>query len=121
LLNKTSSRYDNPNGLVSNLVRNKLPRQQLTLEGNFSQHFLLYCNPGQQVIALQLIAPDIMAYLIDNALRMDVEIIDGQVALVSRGGAKSLAALQSSLDAAVMLDRLVKAATKVTNLDTIPV
>lgn len=64
------------NSLRTNLKKNKLPKQQVGLEGNFSKQFKLYCNEGQQVIALQIIAPDIMAYILDNLLGVDIEITD---------------------------------------------
>jgi hypothetical protein len=104
------------NSARSNLKKDKLPQQRIELEGNFSKHFKLYCNEGQQVVALQIVAPDIMAYLLDNLLDADVEIIDNQIAIVVRGGAKTLDRLKASIELAARIERLARAATKVTRL-----
>lgn len=104
------------NSIRSNLKKDKLPKQQVELEGNFSKYFKLYCNEGQQVIALQIVAPDIMAYMMDNLLRADIEIINNQVALVVKDGAKSIEQLSVSIELAQRVDELVKAVTKVTKL-----
>lgn len=100
----------------SNLKKDKLPKQQIELEGNFSKHFKLYCDEDQQVIALQIIAPDIMAYLLDNLLSTDIEVVDNQIAIIVRNGAKTLDKLKTSIEVAQRLDRLTKAVTKVTKL-----
>lgn len=100
----------------SNLDKGKLPKQQIELEGDFSKYFKLYCNEGQQVIALQIVAPDIMAYLIDNLLSADIEITDSQVAIIVRGGAKTLGQLKASIELSKRIDKLAAAATKVTEL-----
>lgn len=102
------------NSMHSNLKKDKLPDQQLELEGDFSKYFKLYCNEGQQVIALQIIAPDVMAYMLDNLLSVDVEIINSQVAIIARGGAKTLDHLKNNLELAQRIDKLARAATKVT-------
>lgn len=104
------------NSMRPNLKKDKLPKQQVELEGGFSKHFKLYCNEGQQVIALQIIAPDIMAYLLDNLLNADIEIIDNQVAIISRDGAKTLDQLKASIELAQRIEKLTRAVTKVTKL-----
>jgi hypothetical protein len=104
------------NSKHSTLKKDKLPKQQVELEGNFSKHFELYCNQGQQVIALQAIAPDIMAYLLDHLLSADIEIIDSQVAIIARGGAKTLDKLKASVELAGQIDKLTRAVSKVTKL-----
>ena len=50
--------------------------QRLGLEGDFDQHFSLYCPEGYERDALYLFTPDIMARFIDNAAALDVEIVD---------------------------------------------
>ena len=50
--------------------------QRLGLEGDFDQHFSLYCPTGYERDALYLFTPDIMARFIDNAAALDVEIVD---------------------------------------------
>ena len=104
------------NSMRTNLKRDKLPKQQIDLEGNFPDHFKLYCNPGQQVIALQIIAPDVMAYLLDSLISADVEIVDNQIAIIVKGGAKTLERLKASIELAERIDKLASAATKVTKL-----
>lgn len=104
------------NSMRSNLQKDKLPKQQVELEGGFSDHFKLYCNQKQHLIALQIIAPDIMAYMLDNLLSADIEILNDQVAIVVRGGAKSIEKLEASIQLAKKIEKLVKATTKVTNI-----
>lgn len=104
------------NSSRSNLVKDKLPKQQVELEGNFPEHFKLYCNEGQQVLALQIVTTDIMTYLMDNLLNADIEIIDNQVAIISRGGAKTLDKLKASIEVAQKIDKVTGAVTKVTKL-----
>lgn len=108
------SKSNNP--AFSNLRHDKLPKQRVALEGNFSNHFNLYCNEGQQIVALQIIAPDIMLYLLDNLLNADIEIIDNQIALIIKDGAKTLERLKSSIELAYRISNLARAATKVTML-----
>lgn len=58
--------------------------QRLDLEGDFSEHFLLYCPRGYERDALYLFTPDIMARFVDHAAELDVEIVDGRLFLYSR-------------------------------------
>ncbi|HWM17765.1 MAG TPA: hypothetical protein VNP97_14395, partial [Microbacterium sp.] len=66
------------NGLfrASNLPATFDKDQRLSLEGDFDQHFSLYCPQGYERDALYLFTPDIMARFIDNAAALDVEIVD---------------------------------------------
>jgi len=52
------------------------PDQRLGLEGDFDQHFTLYCPKGYEPDALYIFTPDLMALLIDEAGGMHVEIVD---------------------------------------------
>lgn len=104
------------NSMRSNLKKDKFPKQQVELEGSFSRHFKLYCNEGQQLIALQIVAPDIMAHMLDNLLTADIEIINNQVAIIVKDGAKSLERLNASIELAGRIEKLAKAVTKVTKL-----
>lgn len=61
------------------------PDQRLRLEGDFDQHFALYCPAGYEKDALYLFAPDIMARFIDTAARLDAEIIDDWLFLYAKG------------------------------------
>jgi hypothetical protein len=74
------------NGLfgASNLPVNFDRGQRLSLEGDFDQHFALYCPEGYERDALYLFTPDVMARFIDNAAQLDVEIIDEWLFLYSR-------------------------------------
>ena len=49
--------------------------QVLSLEGDFDQHFTLYCPEGYERDALYLFTPDVMAVMIDHAADFDVEVI----------------------------------------------
>lgn len=104
------------NSIRSNLDKKKLPKHQVDLEGNFSKHFRLYCNEGQEVIALQIISPDVMAFLIDNLLSADIEVIDNQIAIIVRNGAKTLAHLKASIELAQQMGKLSRSVTKVISL-----
>ena len=64
------------NGFGSNLPASFQRNQRLSLEGDFDQHFTLYCPAGYERDALYLFTPDIMARFIDNAAELDVEIVD---------------------------------------------
>ena len=64
------------NGFGSNLPTSFQRAQRLSLEGDFDQHFTLYCPAGYERDALYLFTPDIMARFIDSAAQLDVEIVD---------------------------------------------
>lgn len=50
--------------------------QVLSLEGDFNEHFTLYCPREYERDALYVFTPDLMALLIDEAAPFDVEIVD---------------------------------------------
>ncbi|WP_052521235.1 hypothetical protein [Agreia bicolorata] len=50
--------------------------QRLSLEGDFDNHFRLYCPTGYERDALYVMTPDLMALLIDDAGDLDAEIVD---------------------------------------------
>ncbi len=58
--------------------------QRLSLEGDFDQHFALYCPEGYERDALYLFTPDVMARFVDNAAALDVEIIDDWLFLYAK-------------------------------------
>ncbi|WEG08933.1 hypothetical protein PU630_17090 [Microbacterium horticulturae] len=65
------------NGLFgSNLPASFARGQRLSLEGDFDDHFALYCPEGYEQDALYLFTPDIMARFVDHAAALDVEIVD---------------------------------------------
>ena len=66
------------NGLLgsTNLPAVFSREQVLSLEGDFDEHFTLYCPAEYERDALYVFAPDLMALLIDEAAPYDVEIVD---------------------------------------------
>lgn len=66
------------NGLfgTTNLPATFAKDQVLSLEGDFNEHFTLYCPKQYERDALYVFTPDLMALLIDNAAPFDVEIVD---------------------------------------------
>ncbi|PKI91437.1 hypothetical protein CW368_05745 [Actinomycetales bacterium SN12] len=72
------------NALGSNLPATFSKDQRLSLEGDFDQHFTLYCPSGYEADALYLFTPDIMARFIDHAAQLDVEIVDDWLFLYMR-------------------------------------
>ena len=57
--------------------------QKLSLEGDFDEHFTLFCPRGYERDALYLFTPDVMTRLMDDVRGYDVEIIDDWLFLVS--------------------------------------
>ena len=80
VLDATSNNSFLGSDLPSTLAKN----QRLHLEGDFDQHFALYCPVGYEADALYLFTPDIMARFIDNAAALDVEIVDNRLLLYGR-------------------------------------
>ena len=80
VLDATSNNSFLGSDLPSTLAKN----QRLRLEGDFDQHFALYCPVGYEADALYLFTPDIMARFIDNAAALDVEIVDNRLLLYGR-------------------------------------
>lgn len=58
--------------------------QRLSLEGDFDEHFTLYCPREYETDALYVFTPDLMALLIDEAANRDVEIVDDWMLVYSR-------------------------------------
>lgn len=104
----------NDNTTSSNFIGKDLPLQQIDLEGDFPKYFNLYCTSGKQIIALQIAAPNIMAYIIDNALNSDIEIIDNHVAIIVRKGAKNISNIKKSIELAQQINILANAVSKIT-------
>ncbi|AYF96841.1 hypothetical protein [Protaetiibacter intestinalis] len=61
---------------MSNLPATFSKDQVLSLEGDFDEHFTLYCPREYERDALYVFTPDLMAVLIDEAGAFDVEVID---------------------------------------------
>lgn len=72
------------NGFGTNLPASFDTKQRLSLEGDFDEHFTLYCPEGYERDALYLFTPDIMARFIDHAGALDVEIVDDWMFLYTK-------------------------------------
>lgn len=57
--------------------------QRLSLEGDFDEHFELYCPAGYEQDALYLFTPDVMFRAVQGAGGWDIEIVDDTLLLVS--------------------------------------
>lgn len=57
--------------------------QRLSLEGDFSRTFTLYCPEGYERDTLYIFTPDLMALLLDLAADCEVELVDGYLLLYS--------------------------------------
>ncbi len=65
------------NSLFSSNLPAVLDKKQiLHLEGDFDEHFTLYCPAQYEQDALYIFTPDLMALLIDEASPFDVELVD---------------------------------------------
>ena len=65
--------------------------QVLSLEGDFNNYFTLYAPKEYERDALYIFTPDLMALLVDMAHAFDVEIIDDNLYLYTRGGVATMA------------------------------
>ena len=73
------------NGMLgSNLPASFDRQQRLSLEGDFDQHFTLYCPQGYERDALYLFTPDVMVRFLDRVGQLDVEIVDEWLFLYTR-------------------------------------
>jgi len=99
--------------VVSNLIYGKLPSNKLDLEGDFNEYFNLYYDNKQQIQTLQVLAPNIMAFLIDKASNVDVEVIDNQIAIFHKSAAQDKESLQKAIDVTSGLSKIAKSASKV--------
>ena len=65
------------NGLFGSTIAVSFSKDQiLSLEGDFNEHFTLYCPREYEADALYVFTPDLMALAIDEAASFDIEIID---------------------------------------------
>lgn len=67
------------NASFSNLPITMARDQTLELEGDFNEHFTLYAPKEYERDAYYIFTPDLMALLIDEAGKFDVEVIDDQL------------------------------------------
>ena len=59
--------------------------QALSLEGNFDRYFTLYAPVEYKADALYVFTPDVMACLIDEGAKYDMEIIDDELYIYHQG------------------------------------
>jgi len=57
------------------------PKNRVSLEGDFDDHFALYAPTGYERDALYLFTPDVMALLIDETGDLDVEVIGNRLTI----------------------------------------
>ena len=60
------------------------PDQILPLEGDWDRHFTLYCPAGYERDALQVMTPDVMAAMIDDASAWSAQTVGGWLVFVSQ-------------------------------------
>ncbi|WP_184749582.1 hypothetical protein [Microbacterium thalassium] len=73
-----------------------VPDQVLSLEGDFDDHFTVYCPAGYETDALYFLSPEVMATLIDTAADWDIEFNDDAIVFFRPGSV--LAASVHGLD-----------------------
>lgn len=69
---------------MSNLPDTFKANQRLELEGDFNKHFNLYAPKQYERDALYIFTPDVMATMIDNGERYDMEIVDDMLYIYSQ-------------------------------------
>lgn len=79
LLDSTANNTNIFGARFSNLPIAMARDQTLRLEGDFNEHFTLYAPKEYARDALYIFTPDLMALLIDQAGKFDVEVIDDQL------------------------------------------
>jgi len=80
------------------LAKANVPPERIRLEGNFPDYFHVYQEPGQQVMTLQILAPDRMLYLIDNLRDINLEIQDNYLRLYAAHAQRSSHDFQAYLN-----------------------
>lgn len=68
---------------LTNLPTSYKKDQTLSLEGNFDDYFTLYAPKEYERDALYIFTPDLMALLIDNSAKFDVETVDDKLYIYS--------------------------------------
>lgn len=68
---------------ISNLPQMFSRQQRLSLEGDFDKYFTLYAPQQYETDALYVFTPDVMATLIDDGQKYDLEVIDDKLYIYS--------------------------------------
>lgn len=78
-----------------NLNRTLLPPEHIRLEGNFPDYFHVYQELGQQIMTLQILAPDRMMYLVNDLRDINLEIQEKYLRLYAAHAQRSAKDFQS--------------------------
>lgn len=73
-------------GIITGMTDSFDRSQKLSLEGDFDKHFTLYAPKQYERDALYVFTPDVMAILIDEGKRYDMEIVDDELFIYSNAG-----------------------------------
>jgi hypothetical protein len=92
------------------LQKNNLPREQVTLEGDFPESFKVYQEPNQQILTLQILSPDRMSFLAHDIKNINLEIQDNYLRLYAANAQRSAQDFKQFLDALNMLQKGLKTA-----------
>lgn len=74
-------------GISKQLPVHLQQRQRISLEGDFDRHFHAFAPQDYGTDALYLLAPDVMAALLDHAAGFNVEMVDDTVVFFAPGAA----------------------------------
>jgi hypothetical protein len=94
------ARSNNLFGKLTNLPIGFSSNQQLSLEGDFNEHFTLYAPVEYKRDALYVFTPDVMQALIDTANGYDCEVIDDDLYIYP--------GLQAQITDPVQLEKILK-------------
>jgi len=72
--------------------------QKIKLEDNFDKYFRVYIQADEQVDALSILTPDLMSYLIDNSVKLDVEIVGSSLYFIATEANQSKTEIQYMLE-----------------------
>lgn len=93
------------NKFIGALPRNFDDDQRVSLEGNYQQWFTVYTHRRTRTEALTLLAPNVMATLIDSNLKFDVEFVGNKLYLYTSDYYTTTQELQEAFST---LDALIK-------------
>ncbi|HSX07682.1 MAG TPA: hypothetical protein VLG11_02215 [Candidatus Saccharimonadales bacterium] len=68
-----------------NLKANFGTKQKMSLEGDFNERFTLYAQPGNEMEALEVFAPDVMALAEDEAGKFSLEFVANRIYIYANG------------------------------------
>ncbi len=89
---------------------------EVQLEGNFSQYFTLSCEAGHEVIALQVVNPQVMERTIADQQYFDIEIHGSSILITTDCKTWSVEFVQKLLAHVTTLDTLARTTQRVTKV-----